>query len=490
LKLTFAAFAILAAISCTPAPRSVASLQDPSERITIPASAPASGSQALIGGVDKLFKPRVPISQDDSVIAVYNVNLDLDASEEQILLLTRVKAESPVRIAVVVYDSIIAGYTISYEQETGSTNRSASSLTFVDLIGDHSVEIVCIGKNTGGEQTIEVLRRSVSPTGFGLYYESIFSHEVDGTAAIETVARSEAYREGFSNGASFAIVTLAPPEVPESLLDLIRVRYYWRFAERRYVRGQEELISGKAIEQLQLQELFRSGAESFEEFLRGAWFLESPALKEPVYLFYEPNGRRFTYYSKNIQEVYVWGVTYKTLVNQVELTGVNKLIPYIRKNLYVRVDGIDSIRLIGANPWSGIYRRIDVLQQAGYEQAVPEESGEISLEGVFLSDIGERLFFAGDEFELEWSKRSISGLYSLYSIGTPILELKIREKTGVISENLRFRLEYDEILRDDRLYRTLYIEPGVVGVYGFESTGEPVTRYEQIVRVEAVRQGD
>ena len=432
-------------------------------------------------GIDGIRAPRVTIDTGDTVLAVYNVNLDLDTSEEQVLLLVREdEAEAPIRIAVVSFDTLVGGYSVAYEGVTGSTNRQSTGLSFVDLVGDHGLEIVALGM-IEGERTIDVLRKSTSPSGFGLYYESILSLSVDGTIEIEPVQRSEAYREGFTNGASYTIKTLTPPERSQNLLDLNLTRYFWRFADRRYVKGVEERISGAAIEQSQLAELFRSDAHSFEEFLGGIWFLEFPAVPEEIYLVFEPDRRRFTYYAEDIQEVYVWNASYKTLVNQIEIAGTNELIPYIRKNLYVRVDTLGYIRLLGSDPWIGAYHRVPAIEEYASE-TTNDDSPHLS--GLYLSDIGERLYFEGSEFELERAGVEYEGVFTLFTVETPLLELRIRAKTGVFNDNLRFELQYSEAVRNERLYRTIYLRPGVVGIYGFEANGEEATRYEQIVRRE------
>ena len=417
-------------------------------------------------GIDRIHEPRVTIDSEDLVLAVYNVNLDLDASEEQVLLLVReAEAEAEIRVAVVSFDTLIDGYSVAYEGVTGSTNRQSAVLSFVDLVGDHGLEIISRGM-AGGQQTIDVLRKSTSPIGFGLYYESILSLSVEGTIEIEPVQRSEAYREGFTNGESYTIKTLTPPERSQNILDLQLTRYFWKFADRRYVKGLEERISGAAIEQSQLEELFRSDARSFETFLGGVWFLEYPAQGEEVYLVFEPERRRFTYYAGDIQEVYVWNASYKTLVNQTEITGTNELIPYIRKNLYVRVDSLDTIRLLGSDPWIGAYHRVPGRPKNAEDSTIVEMS---HLSGLYLSDIGERLFFDGSEFEIEWDGGYYEGVFTLYHIDATVLELRVREKTGEFTRKLRFELRYSEAIRNERLYRTMFLRSGVVGIYGFEA---------------------
>ncbi len=436
--------------------------------------------------VQEVYRPRVPLDSADAAVGVYNVNLDLETSEEQVLLLKRNRdAGAPVRVAVVVYDPLVEGYLVSFEAETLATNTRSVELSFIDMVGDHSLEIVCRGMDAQGRQTMNIYRKAASPRGFGLYFESIFAIAVDGTIEIEQVERSEAYRGGFANGESFTVKTLRTPEDSRNLLDLIENRYFWRFADRKYVMGREERIPGEAVEQAQLRDLYRSGATAFETFLHGAWFLEQGEPEGQAYLYFEPLSKQFTFYAGDVQEVYEWSATYKILVNQVELAGINELIPYIRKNLYVQVTGIDTIRLLGSDPWRGSYRRIRETALLRESDLVDDAGVAIELRGSYLSDVGERLVFRGNEFELEEAGVTLRGFFSIYSVGVPILELKIRERSGVIVESRRYRMTYEEESRDNRVYRTILLEPGVIGVYGFEATGDGYTRYEQIEQIDS-----
>ena len=345
------------------------------------------------------------------------------------------------------------------------------------------MEIAFRGMDNDGNQTLDVFRKTSSPIGFGLYYESICSIAVDGTVEIESVERSEAYKDGQTNGESNSIVTLQSDPHSENLLDLIRTRFYWRFSERRYIEDHVDRIPGEVVAQTQLRELFRSGTSAFEKYLTGIWYLESGEVVEEGFLFFEPETKRFTYYFGNTQEIYLWDGTYKILVNQVEIVGTNELVPYIRKNVYVRVEALDGIRLLGSDPWRGSYRRVagrglNDLRAAG--SPTTTVGSDIELSGSYVSDLGERFVFTGNEFTLEEAGQTISGLFSLYRIDISILELKVREKTGVVTETRRYRLTFEEETKDDRVYRTLYLVPGVVGIYGFEPIGDGYVRYEQI----------
>lgn len=476
-------------ISCDTGRDGPVSPDSAASRISIPLDGENGARQVDVSPspVDESYTPRIAIAPEDTLIAVYNVNLDLETSEEQVLLLKKKAAPlAPLRVVVIAYDNVLNDHRVSFEGDTLATNQNSTELLFVDLVGDHGTEIVCRGMDAAGFQTIDVFRKAVSPRGFGLYFESILALAVDGSVEVETVERSNAYKDGYANGESFPIITLATPEDADNLLDLVQRRYFWRFSDRAYVLGAEERISGAAVEQAQLNELYRSRAEAFEPWLSGVWFLESGEIGPTVYLYFEPEERRFTYFVGDLQEVYTWGHTYKILVNRVELTGVNEHVPYMRRNLYVQVDGIDRIRLLGTDSWVGSYRRMPdyLLRTNGYgATGVPRgevDTAPFELDGRYVGDTGDVAEFRGDRFTLTEGELVSDGFFSIYQTNVPVLEMLIRDRTGIVQEHRRFRASYSEETRDNRVYRTLVLEPGVVGVYGFESSGDPVIRFEQI----------
>src|SRR5512136_2734206 len=90
--------------------------------------------------------PKVPLERGEVLASVLNCNLDLDASEEQILVLrSQEEPDAPLRIAVADYDSVRGTYIRSWEGPTSATNLRLFEVSIQDLVGDHNQEIVCRG---------------------------------------------------------------------------------------------------------------------------------------------------------------------------------------------------------------------------------------------------------------------------------------------------------------------------------------------------------
>ncbi len=466
----------------------------PRSRVVVPETAENQGGSGPVqtdtSFVEDQRSPKVDLESGDMLVTVHNMNLDLHRTEEQILALKRGNDPSaPIRIAVVAYDSVLNGFVLSFEGETTAQSARSFTVSFIDMVGDHSTEIVARGMTNDGLQTIDVFRRTTSPQGFGLYYENICSLAVDGTIEIEVVERDDSYKENLTNGRSYPIVTLRHDKESEKMLDLIKNTWYWRFPERRYVMEKEELVPGAEVEQRQLSELYMSGEAAFREFLDGSWFLVSGGETDNAILHFEPKKSRFVYFIGDVQEVYAWNTTYKTLVSRVAITGFNELVPYMSKYLYIQVDGLDTIRVLGIDPWRGTYRRISEGAAGslfpGYNVRT-YDSADFSLSGEWVSDTGVEMTFSRPDFVRSGGEgEGERGKYTLYSIGSStILELKIVAPTGVVTESRRYRARYEEETRDDRIYRTLFLTPGIIGAYGFEETREDSIRFEQSLAVE------
>ena len=430
-------------------------------------------------------KPLIELEPEYSIISLANVNFDLERNEEQVLAVRDKSApESPIRIIVAAYDSVLETYRIVFEDTISAVNQRALHLSFLDVVGDHNLEIICRGMDAEGKQTIDIFHRAAAPTGFGLYYANIFSVSLLGSIEILELERSGAYQVGQANGESFPIVTQTQDRESENMLDLVQTTYYWRFTESRYTAGDIEKIPGEVVEQEQLRELYRKNASNFADFLHGSWFLaESPdsGATDTVILNFDSSGSSFTYFTGELQESYNWISTYKVLVSRVEINGENELVPFIRKQFYLQVESLDTVEIRGNDPWSGVYRRLSDSIARTMRTGKTGTNQTPVLAGTFYSDAGNELLFEKNSFRLIEDGKVFQGGFATYQAAAPVLELRIFNNAGISTESRRFRYTYTEEKRDDKIFKTLTLVPGMVGIYGFESTSDSVLRYEQII---------
>ncbi len=231
--------------------------------------------------------PKVPLDPGEKLLQVLNVNLDLDITDEQILILKKKgEVEAPITIVVVDFDSVRNSYSRTWESSTGATNIRTFTVTLKDLVGDHNLEIVCQGTNNQRELTLDVFRKAPSPTGLDLYFTAICQIVSDGSIEIQEIERSEGYRRGQKNGPSFPVFSYTQDRESENPLDLIKHSYYWQYQQNRHVHTSLEKLPGRVVEETQLVELFASTqVDSIEKYLAGPWNLSGSPINDERLLF-------------------------------------------------------------------------------------------------------------------------------------------------------------------------------------------------------------
>ncbi len=309
------------------------------------------------------------MERGESLASVLNCNLDLDLSEEQILVLRRKEEpDAPLRIAVADYDSVRGGYARTWEGTTGATNLRLFEITLLDLVGDHNQEIVCRGVNAQGELVLDVFRKTPSPTGLGLYFMEICQIVSDGSIEIQEVQRAEGYRLGQKNGPSFPIYAYSRDRASENLLDRIKYTYQWQYQQNRYVLTGEEKMPGIVVEEAQLRELFSDpSVEHFEQYLAGPWLASGSRGQEEIILF-DPELRQIAIYSGQVEEIYEWQTSFRSFSNRLLILAANESIESVRKRITVEVVALNTIdvSVMGTEEWdrsSGRYLKLtDELQ--------------------------------------------------------------------------------------------------------------------------------
>ncbi|MFP4362862.1 MAG: pallilysin-related adhesin [Spirochaetia bacterium] len=435
-------------------------------------------------------QPKVQLASHENLVQLYDVNLDLDRIDEQILVVkSREDVESPISIIVVDFDTVRNAYIRSWEAETGSVNIRSFSVQLKDMTGDHAIEIICSGTNAENHQVMDIFRRTQSPTGIGIYYTPILNVSLDGSIEIDELERSQGYELQQSQGIAYPVSTYRSDPESDNFMDLIRTRYYWRHQAGRYIASEEEYIEGSEIEEARLQELYRSGASDFEEFLSGPWYRVSiDASNENEVgevLFFDPSQRKVIFYSEQIQEVYTWSSTHKTIYRSVNTYLFNEELPIISRLMGVSVHSLDTIRIYvreGTEDWSAEYRLLGNSLQQSYltetENIVPVSPIELS--GMYRNESGLSIEFNYPRFTMHENGNLRRGGYVVYQVEENILELRFIRESGIIEETRNYALEYIEEEDELRIVRTLLLTPGEVTVRGIQTNLNQPIRLEQI----------
>ncbi len=504
-------FAALLMVSCSKKIRSVrVPVSSVPEKTSTTAGPPPSAQPRK--ELDKTYnetaddepKLKVPMAPGTFLITVVQTNLDLDTEDEQIVVYKKSKGDNdPIIVAVADYDSIRNKYVISWSHETDATNVRSFNLSLIDVTGDHNLEIVCSGSDGNSNQTLNIYKRSTQTAEYGLLtFKPILSLKEKGNIEIQEEQRSQAYRTGVSNGKSFPVIATVSAANSGKRFDLIRKTYFWRNEENKYQLINTETIPGKEIEDKKLRKLLSGTKTSFEKFLSSLW-LYSTAKKNdnaagPIVLF-NPRLKRITFYNNDIEEIYRWESSTKTLYNTLIINCRNDIVPYLRVTLFIRIVDLNTIRLVYKDDnirnskkatnksWSGKYLKTDqTMENYLFAPVYPggKTSRTIHLTGYYKSGTGNELFFDPPRFELKTSEGNFHGGFYLYNVGTDILQLKFINDEQKVYKIKTYKYDFLVTKNKRDIVRALVLIPGSIDVRGFLPSGKTFQRYEQIEQLE------
>ncbi|RKX94458.1 MAG: hypothetical protein DRP59_00045 [Spirochaetes bacterium] len=452
--------------------------------------------------LDKAPIPKIPMDPGQFIVTIIQTNLDLDTEDEQIIVHKINKGEdSHIIVDVIDFDSIRDKYVISWEYETQATNVRSFDLDLLDVTGDHNLEIVCRGSFGNDTQTLDILKRNQQKTSYGLLtYNPVLSLKEQGNIEIQQNQRSQAYKTGISNGKSFPVIAAASSSEVENRFDIIRKSYYWRNDEGTFSLINTEKIPGKQIEDSRLRAILAGTKNKFENFLSSMWILTSQNEEAdgPLVLF-ELDKRKITFFENDIQEVYRWESSTKTLYNTLIINCRNDIVPYLKVTLYIRIADINTINLVYKDDsvrntkkatnknWSGKYLKTDKTLEDylfNRDTAGENQDTETHLTGYYKSDYGEEIYFDPPRFELRKDGNIYKGGVYTFTIGVDVLQLKFINDNHEVVRTETYKYDFMVNKSDLEIVRTLVLIPGSINVTGFTPSGETFIRYEQIEQLE------
>ncbi|MDC7227192.1 MAG: pallilysin-related adhesin [Spirochaetales bacterium] len=440
----------------------------------------------------KSDKPLIEISSEDVLLNTLNLNLDLDTHEEQILVTKKKSSpEGKIHLIVADYSNVTKSYIRAWESETSAENIRSFMVYLDDLIGDHNNEIVCTGRDSQGRTTLDVFWKNTADNQLG--YGAVFSNSAMGTIEINQQERSRAYHQGLKNGVSYTVTVTSETDGPEDNPGLTKSIYFWDFPLRRYVLLSEEKLESEAIVENRITEVINGDEEKFYEFISGPWY------KDERIMYFDPENKSSTFYSDDIQENYSWSNSYKVMSNLLYTRGRNDIINYIENEIYIRIIALDEVMITVRDIdnqtrkksendiWTGRYLRMNNEMQADTItdiDSVLNYDNLPVLSGQYISDSGDIIEFYGSDFYLKNSFEEIKGGFAVYSADIDILNLKIIDSKGIVSEERSFALNYTEEIKQKSIERVLVLTPGSLSIYGFHVSDTEFFRFTQIETLE------
>lgn len=497
---------IIFLVSCRNADTNTQKREIADSKIVVQEKSPQTSSELAADSysenMDKAPIPKISMDPGQFIVTIIQTNLDLDTEDEQIIVHKINRGEdSHIIVDVIDFDSIRDKYVISWEFETQATNVRSFDLDLIDVTGDHNLEIICRGSFGNDTQTLDILKRNQQKTNYGLLtYNPILSLKENGNIEIQQNPRSQSYKTGISNGKSFPVIATVSSSEVENRFDIIRKSYYWRNDEGTFSLINTEKIPGKQIEDSRLRSILAGTKNKFENFLSSMWVLTSQEENSngPLVLF-ELDKRKITFFDKDIQEVYRWESSTKTLYNTLIINCRNDIVPYLKVTLYIRIADISTIDLVYKDDsvrntkkatnknWSGKYLKTDkTLEDYLFtrDTAGDRKDTETHLTGYYKSDYGEEIYFDPPRFELRKDGTIYRGGVYKFNIGVDILQLKYIDDNHKVIKTETYKYDFMVNKSDLEIVRTLVLIPGSLNVTGFIPSGETFIRYEQIEQLE------
>jgi len=384
------------------------------------------------------------------------------------------------------YDSVRGAYARSWEGETSATNLRLFEISLQDLVGDHNQEIICRGVNGKGELVLDVFRKTPSPTGLGLYFAEICRIVSDGSIEIEEVHRAEGYRLGQKNGASYPIHAYSRDRSSANLLDRIKYTYQWQYQQNRYVLTKEQKLPGIVVQETQLRELFSDPSEThFERYIAGPWLLSGSRGREEIILF-DPEERRISIDSGQVEEIYEWQTSFRMLSNRLYILATNESAQWVKKRITVEVVALNTIdvSVLGTEEWDrsgGRYLKLteELQNDLLADSAVKREAAGPQLRGVYRGTEGAEIIFDPPRFTWIEAARQYSGGFAVFRLDRDVLYLKGLDARGLPVGETAYLLEYAETKEGPVQVRRLTLTPGRLGVHGAEALSEKKLVFEQ-----------
>ncbi len=434
----------------------------------------------------------IPALPDEVILNVTIFNADQEENEEQVLTVRKTGVPDG-RLSIVVAEYVAAkkAWVRAWEGDTLSTKLTTFSIQARDLLGDHAQELVCMGMNDAGEQTITIFRPSPSRLDFAeilsLASDSIVIGEAD---------RGEAYQLGQTSGDSWPVYAFSADKDSTNVLDQIKDKYVWTPRAEQYLKAGSERIPGAQVERDIVSKVLTGSEKDFETFLQGVWYEADKAPFDPGtrLLVFDKAAGTIAFYKTEAQELYDWTESHSTryglyvrcqnesigdLVRlmDIELTGTDTVSVRVFEDLQMKVDPEDL--------WDGSYRKMPRITREAAEGAGSGLSKpSIRLEGPYRSDSGLEISFAEPRYSLKTPDGSgESGGFELFSLRNDnVLELVAIKKDGLPAGRKTYKASYSEAPSGKDLVRRLVLSPARSSIGGLELLREDDIVLEQRVK--------
>lgn len=433
--------------------------------------------------VNNTALPLVNPGSNYNTLAIYDVNLDTETSDEQILLAIPLDEEdAPMELMIARAQSASNEYEIVWREKLHTRILTGINLRTDDITGNGRDDIVVTGFNEIGHHATAVfsIEKDNDITDFRL----VFNLSVKGNIDVVSVERSPDYFSGVKAGIPYTIVvqTLFPES--ENELDLIETTWHWEPSQFTYLQGKSQLLKGKNLIEKRLEEIYAGDVATYENHLRGSWYRESGKNAYEDILFFDPEKREIIFYNGTTLEVFLWGNSHRTTAKRLYSQIKNAVIPSFKDTLWISIENWDNIKLTrNFKDWNGAYRRLSTSLQTiiQRERALTPLLSDSSFTGVWENQSKQKILF--DLPRIEWmsDKKTRIGTASILSIAdTRVLQIQFLKDNGAVGDTENWIINYEQDGDNMRIIRSLTLSPAMLTVNGIRKIGTDFLHFEQI----------
>ena len=257
-------------------------------------------------------------------------------------------------------------------------------------------------------------------------------------------------------------------------------------------------VPGSPATRDSLPELLASaGTAEFESHLAGPWYrLVQPDPSDSLtsrmeIIHFEPEQRRVTLFDGDVQEIYVWDVSHRLLAARLGIWVHNELVPSIERTINVEAVAADEIRVVMKGDddhyFDGNYRKLGDAARTRLADSGRVRPGlvELDLAGRYRDGTGQAIDFEPPHFTWQTADERVSGTYTAYSLGQPVIVFKVMSPAGVTRELRTFTVDYRERRHGEQLLRSLVLRPARLAITGVTGVGAAALHFEQLETLDA-----
>jgi hypothetical protein len=422
-------------------------------------------------------KPKTFIPGDKNLLQWQSLNLDSDYFDEEILLVEEfIQDNREVSLWIGDYKEENDDYFRVWSAPILSTAFTEPTLSLMDLTGNQNQEILILGNTNLGERSIDVFT-----PGEKNQYIPILSLRTQGSITIEEKPRSLTYNSGQTYGESFAIIVEENEEAGPGSYKVRRQRYVYSLEANVYRRGSIDIVEPSLSVDRSLRQALDGGISGLMDYLEGPWYWADEG-STPMVVIFQPKEDTFTVVQDDALTIYDITRADRTYRTGMVFRLVNQIARSDAYNVNLAFRGDDEIKMIPYQRFQvdGIFKRLSESAMMSMVEREPVPTMPFEPRGLYRSEIGSELTFNLPNYQLRRGDTEEEGGVAIFWNKYWILQLKAKNEEGLPVETKNYRMEFSEILEENRLIRSLHLSPGKLGITGMETGVEPSIHFEQV----------